>query len=259
MSRLKHGFVLVAGILGMAMLTTQCVHQPIPPVDGSGNTTDTTGTGNNDTTGTGNNNNTNADPCDPDTVYFTNDILPLLNSSCAVSGCHDNATAEDGVILTSYNSVMQTADVRPGDLGDSDLYEVITETDPDKQMPPPSSGITLSQAQINMIAKWIQQGAKNNGCDPNAGGCDTDSVSYAQQLVPVLNTYCLGCHSGTVISGGVNLDGYNNVVAFANSGQLYGAISHAAGYKPMPQGQPKLDSCTIAQFKSWIDAGAPNN
>ena len=52
-------------------------------------------------------------PCDPDTIYFQNDVLPLFQSSCGIAGCHDPLTAEGEVILTSYYYVMQTADVEP--------------------------------------------------------------------------------------------------------------------------------------------------
>ena len=44
-------------------------------------------------------------PCDPDTVYFEMDVLPILLSSCGKSGCHD-ATAQDGVRLDSYAATM---------------------------------------------------------------------------------------------------------------------------------------------------------
>jgi hypothetical protein len=102
--------------------------------------------------------------CDPDTVYFERDLLPLLNSSCAKSGCHDATTASDGVILDSYFNVMATADVKPGNPDDSDLYEVITDDDPDDRMPPPPLP-PLSSDQIAMVRKWILQGAQNLICD----------------------------------------------------------------------------------------------
>lgn len=103
-------------------------------------------------------------PCHPDTVYFARDILPLLLSSCAKAGCHDAASAADGVILDSYQNVMQTADVKPFDPDKSDLYEVLVETDPDKIMPRPPLP-ALSNTQIQTVRKWILQGAKNNRCD----------------------------------------------------------------------------------------------
>lgn len=197
-------------------------------------------------------------PCDPDTVYFETQVLPILISSCAKSGCHDAASHEEGIILDSYANVMATAEVEPFNLNAGKLYEVITETDPDKQMPPPPNA-PLTQDQVQLIAKWIQQGAQNLKCDPNFGACDTINVSFSQTLQPIVNTHCKGCHSGGSPSGGIGLDSYNGVKAVALNGKLLGAISWANGFSKMPQGGNKLDACTIAKFKSWIDAGAPQN
>lgn len=234
----------VLAVGAMILLLASCVHQPILPDDGTGNGTDTT---------------TTNQPCDPDTVYFKNDILPLLNSSCGMNGCHSEASAQDGVIMTNYNYVVSTGRVSAGNPGNSELYEVIVETDPDKIMPPPNSGITLTADQKSMIYTWIAQGAKNNGCDPNFGNCDTTNVTFSAKVAPVIQNKCQGCHSNTLQSGGVNLEGHANIQAYALNGRLYGSISHAAGYKAMPQGQPKMDDCTILIIKKWIDDGAPNN
>lgn len=196
-------------------------------------------------------------PCDPDVVYFNAQILPILQSNCAFSGCHDPATASDGVILETYEDVIATADVEPFDLSGSDLYEVITETDPDKRMPqPPNSPLTSDQIQL--IAKWILQGAENLECE-ETGGCDTDNISFSADVRPVIQTYCQGCHGGSAPSGGINLTTHSGVAAVANNGRLYGAINRDNGFSPMPQGAAKLPACTIAKIKSWIDAGAPNN
>lgn len=254
MNKLKH---ILAGVvvIGMGVLLTQCVHTPIPPGTGNGNGgTDTTGT---DTTGT--DTTITGRPCDPDTVYFENDIAPLLASSCAIPGCHDVQTAEEGVIMTGYYNIISTGEVEPGKPGKSDMYEAITETDPDKKMPPPSSGKSLTQDQINMIYTWIAQGAKNNGCDEGAGGCDTLNMSFSQDVYPILQNKCLGCHSGTSPQGNVRLETYAQVSNFVSNGKLSGVIERKAGYVPMPYNQPKMDACLIAKIRSWISDGAPNN
>lgn len=200
----------------------------------------------------------NGTPCDPDVVYFETQVLPILVSNCAMAGCHNAASHQDGVILDNYQNVMQTAEIKPFDLGDSKLYEAITESDLEDRMPP-TPNAALSQDQIQVIANWISQGAQNLTCDANAGGCDTTSVSFSQDLQPIVNTYCKGCHSGGSPSGGLDLSTYNGVKAVALNGKLYGAISWATGYQKMPQGGNKLDDCTIAKFNAWINAGAPQN
>ncbi len=194
--------------------------------------------------------------CDPDTVYFQNDILPLLMSSCGVTGCHDPGTAQHGVILTDYASIMQTADVRPGNPADSDLYEVLTETDPDKRMPPPPRQ-PLNAVQIAKIEKWILQGAQNNVCETT--NCDTVNVTFSGQIFPIIQNTCFGCHSGANPSGGLLLTNHSHVASAAASGRLMGSIRHENGYSPMPQNGAQLNECVITQFEKWIADGTPDN
>lgn len=195
-------------------------------------------------------------PCHPDTVYFENDILPLLQSSCALSGCHDVNTQADGVNLTNYNAIIQTADVRPFNPGNSDLYERITDTDLDKIMPPPPRQ-SLSAEQIQMVYTWIMQGALNNGCDPE--GCDSVQVSFSQTIRPIIQGRCFGCHSGPSPSGNISLQSHADLVAVANNGKLLGSITHSTGFVPMPQNSAKLSACQIAQIRKWINDGTPDN
>jgi mono/diheme cytochrome c family protein len=195
-------------------------------------------------------------PCDPDTVYFQNTILPLLQSSCGIIGCHDPGTASDGIILTDYQNIMNSNIIEPGNPQDSDLYEVLVDDDPDDRMPPPPRS-PLTSTQITAVYKWIQQGAQNNYCDEME--CDTVNVTFSQTVWPIVQGSCFGCHNGPAPQGGINLDNYNNVVAVANTGQLMGAINHDPGYSPMPQNGAKLSDCKIAQIQKWINDGTPDN
>lgn len=92
------------------------------------------------------------------------------------------------------------------------------------------------------------------------GACDTTGITYSATIQPLLQSSgCLGCHSGGAPSGGISLEGYTNVKTLAQNGKLYGTISHAAGYSPMPKGGNKLSACNITKVKAWIDSGIPNN
>lgn len=196
-------------------------------------------------------------PCNPEIVYFETDVLPILSANCAYSGCHNAASYKDGVILDSYTNVINTGKVKANNLSGSKLYESITDNDPDDIMPPPPA-TALTTLQINTIAKWIQQGAKNEICDQTGQPCNTDNVSYNTYVKPTLAS-CTSCHKTGNASGGINLDSYAGVKSAALSGHLYGSINWGAGFSPMPQGGNKLSDCTILKVKSWVDAGAPQN
>ncbi len=195
--------------------------------------------------------------CDPDTIYFNKDLLPLLASTCARAGCHDAASQMDGVILTDYESVMQTADVRPGNPNGSDLYEVLTEDDLDKRMPPPPN-LPFTTEQIQMVYTWIMQGAKNLECIDTA--CNLDDVTYSQTVTANLQSYgCVGCHSGSSANGGVILSNYTAVADIANSGRLMGAINRLDGFAAMPPSGSAMAQCPADQIQKWINNGTPDN
>lgn len=194
--------------------------------------------------------------CDPDSIYFQNQVLPIFQSNCAMSGCHNSSSAQKGVILDSYINIMNTGDVHPGNPAISDVYEVIIEADPNKRMPPPPNN-PLTSEQIGIIRKWIEQGAKNLSCSSTT--CDTSNVTFASSVKPIIESKCQGCHSGSAPSGGLDFSTHGGVQSVALNGKLYGSITHSSGFVSMPQGGTKLPDCDIRKIKIWIDAGALNN
>jgi len=233
-------------LLGLAL--GACQHEAVLPTTPPGNGPTNPGGG-------GNN---NGQPCHPDTVYFENDILPLIISNCAMPACHDAGTAADGIVLTNYQQIIQHGQIQAGFPNNSELFEKITESRLDERMPPPPSA-ALSPAQIELVRKWIVQGAQNNRCDANAGPCDTSNLSYSGHILPVLQANCLGCHNNSLSSGGINLATHAQTVAVATSGRLVGAIKHQTGFVGMPLSGNRLDSCSIAKIELWIQKGLPNN
>jgi hypothetical protein len=118
----------------------------------------------------------------------------------------------------------------------------------------------LSVLALLLCGIWACKYDKEDELYGTNGACNTDNVTYSITVSGLLNSYgCLSCHTGPAPEGNVNLQGYANVKAIAESGRLYGAISHAPGYHPMPEGGTKMNQCDITRIKAWIDAGAPNN
>jgi hypothetical protein len=228
----KIHWMILAGMAALGSMVS-CKHELYDPnnTGGSGNTGGTTG------------------------VCFESEILPIFQSSCAKSGCHDAASAEDGYVLDSYANIMKKGIV-PGNPSQSKIYEVIMDTDPDDRMPEPPNA-PLSKAQTDKIYQWIKEGAKNTtGCNTS---CDTTVFTYSAGVKPIMDTYCVGCHSATLMNGNIRLDNHASVMAAAKSGKLMGSIQHQTGYVAMPQGGAKLSDCSITVIRKWIQAGYPNN
>jgi hypothetical protein len=91
--------------------------------------------------------------------------------------------------------------------------------------------------------------------------CDTTNVTYANTVVPLLQSYCLSCHANSVAAsfgGNIKLENYSDVKVQADNHKLLGSVAHENGYSPMPMGTSKLDNCKIASIRIWINAGALN-
>jgi hypothetical protein len=94
---------------------------------------------------------------------------------------------------------------------------------------------------------------------PVAGNCDTTNVTYAGTVAPIMANTCNSCHSGNFAQAGVRTDNYTDLKKIADDGRLWGTINHEIAGKEMPQGLPKLNDCTLAKIRKWIDDGALNN
>jgi len=229
-------------VMGMGIgIFFACTHEVPQPV---------TGTGGN----TGANNGGGGNNQQDSVICFESEILPIFQSNCAKSGCHDAASHEEGYVFDSYKGIMEG--IRPGRPDDSKIYEVITSKDKDDRMPQPPNE-PLTGTQIGLIEQWINEGAQNTtNC---AIECNTDLFTYSGAVRPVLDQHCIGCHNNSVQNGGVNLTTYTGVQSVALDGRLSGVINWDAGYPQMPFGGEKLNECNITQIMKWIDAGAQNN
>ena len=96
-------------------------------------------------------------PGDAETICYEKDIKPILMSNCAYAGCHDPITMEEDYDFSSYQGVMASGTVKPGDPNDSKMYKAITDKGEDFMPPPPKP--KLSTANIGLIYLWIKQGA----------------------------------------------------------------------------------------------------
>jgi ribosomal protein S16 len=185
-------------------------------------------------------------------VCFETQVLPVIQTSCAKSGCHDGNGEKQA--LTTYNEILGM--VTAGKPLQSNLYTVITANPHLGNIMPPKPDSPLNSTQIDNIEIWILQGANPTTCTVE---CDTINVTFSGSIIPINDTYCKGCHSGSQPSGGIALTDYTSIKAAVDGGRYLGAIEQLPTYKPMPQGGSKLPDCNIVQINKWINQGMPNN
>jgi hypothetical protein len=181
---------------------------------------------------------------------FDRDIDPILQSSCALAGCHNSTSHAAGIDLSSYSKVL--AIIKKGDAAGSKLYRAITASQNSDDFMPPKPYSPLSRAAIDTIKSWINRGGLNEEC---AAACDTTGImTYAAHIKPIMDLSCVSCHGNTSPSGGINLTSWSSVKSAAQTGKLLPAVKRQAGYQAMPPSY-SLSDCEIKQIENWIAQG----
>ena len=100
----------------------------------------------------------------PSKVEFNRDIRPILSDKCFICHGPDSAKRKAGLRLDRYDSATANHDgsqaIVPRDSGRSEVFQRIRSKDPDLQMPPPDSNLKLSDAEIAILKRWIDDGAE---------------------------------------------------------------------------------------------------
>ncbi|HTI52372.1 MAG TPA: c-type cytochrome domain-containing protein, partial [Planctomycetaceae bacterium] len=107
-----------------------------------------------------------AAPIEP--VQFNRDIRPILSEHCFTCHGPDARKRQAGLRLdleTGARNELESGAraVVPGKPDASELLARILATEPTEQMPPPETGKALSQEQIDLIRRWIAEGAVWDG------------------------------------------------------------------------------------------------
>ncbi|HEV3165231.1 MAG TPA: DUF1553 domain-containing protein [Isosphaeraceae bacterium] len=97
-------------------------------------------------------------------VDYSREIRPILAKNCFACHGGDEKQRQKGLRLDRRDvAVQELADgakaIVPGAPEDSDLYFRITEEDDTLRMPPKKAGAPLKPTEIDLIRRWIEQGA----------------------------------------------------------------------------------------------------
>lgn len=100
----------------------------------------------------------------PETVEFNRDVRPILSNSCFLCHGPDPDSRRAGLRLDVREEATAPRDggpaIVPGDAGASALVARITHADPEDRMPPPEANRALTERQIAILTKWVEQGAE---------------------------------------------------------------------------------------------------
>ncbi|MDG1894260.1 MAG: DUF1553 domain-containing protein [Fuerstiella sp.] len=103
-------------------------------------------------------------------VNFARDIKPLLSDRCFLCHGPDADTREADLRLDSAEAVfrkLETDDtlfvVAPGKPEVSEVVTRILSSDPDVRMPPPDSGLAMTEREQELVRRWVAEGAEWKG------------------------------------------------------------------------------------------------
>ena len=101
-----------------------------------------------------------ADDAAADKVSFYKQIRPIFQAQC--QGCHQPAKAQGGFVMTSFDRLLSGGEsgeqaIVPGQPDASHLLAEITPKDGQAEMPKDKA--PLSQVEIDLVRKWVEQGA----------------------------------------------------------------------------------------------------
>jgi Protein of unknown function (DUF1553)/Protein of unknown function (DUF1549)/Planctomycete cytochrome C len=104
----------------------------------------------------------------PQKLSFNRDIRPILADNCFK--CHGpDAKQRKGKLRLDDERAAKgpagsgSAAIVPGKIEESELFTRITSDDADLRMPPKTSGKSLAAAEVALLKRWIEEGARYEG------------------------------------------------------------------------------------------------
>lgn len=92
------------------------------------------------------------------------------------------------------------------------------------------------------------------------------AVSFATQVLPLLQSRCVNCHGGQQTQKGLNLNSYDGVMAGSENGPVVtagdaanSALAQMVVNGKMPKRGPKLTPAEVQLIVDWVNQGAKNN
>lgn len=94
-------------------------------------------------------------------VSFAKDVFPILKISCLE--CHNASKKKGKLDLSSYDALKRGGESGPGFVAGNPEKSLLVSSITGKEPEMPKKKGPLNREQVDLIAKWIKEGAKNIG------------------------------------------------------------------------------------------------
>jgi hypothetical protein len=93
-------------------------------------------------------------------IHYNRDVRPILAENCFACHGADSAARKADLRLDRREDAIEAGAIVPGDVEKSTLIERIFSTKKGRIMPPPKTKKTLTEAQKELLKRWIAEGAE---------------------------------------------------------------------------------------------------
>ncbi len=200
---------------------------------------------------------------EPKAVSFESDIQPLLKEKCGK--CHGPNVQKSELALHTAAMIQKGGEsgavIIAGNSAESRLFEMVKQG----EMPPDQQG-TLTGAELELIRRWIDDGASFG-----KGSADPAREITQHDVVPILLLRCTICHGRHKQEGGLDLRNRESMIRGGKSGpafvlgkpeeSLMVKRIHAEEMPPHPRltevSVKPMDPEETKTLARWIELGAP--
>ena len=190
---------------------------------------------------------------------FERDVKPIFEANCF--SCH-GGTAMVGLDLRTATSILRGSHEGPvlvkGSSEKSLLYEKVSK----RMMPPPAFKMRLTDAQIETIRRWIEEGAPSDEEAAIAAKTKDETARFADLAQPIFEKSCFTCHASDKPMGGLDLRTLQSVLKGSEDGPVISELGSTKSIlirkvmsREMPPpgvGDPLKDD-EIRTLARWID------
>ena len=199
---------------------------------------------------------------------FETHIYPLFEANCL--SCHGASQPQRDLDLTTHESTLQGGKSGPALVPGSPLESLLLEKLNSGAMP--LGGDRLSDDQIDLVRRWIEDGARRVEREAEtAAVASAEVVAGHETVTTILNVKCLLCHGRRNQEGGLNLQTRASLLNGGVSGPAVvpgkpdeSLLIQRIENSDMPpvKDQARLSvravtSAELERLRAWISAGAP--
>lgn len=144
--------------------------------------------------------------------------------------------------------------------------EEVQNPDPQEALPTPILEIT--EAPLPTEAPQETAPTEAPAEDPTEAPAEASnaSVSFSNDVFPIIDSRCINCHGGERIEEGLLMRSYAELMAGSDNGPVIvpgdpanSLLVELVTAQEMPKRGPKLTPPQVQTITEWVAAGAPNN